>query len=767
MFAIQHRCIRGAFLCTVSMAALVAATSATAQQQSAAADADAPTQLEEIIVTAQKAETNLQKTPISISVLNADDLVNRHAQSLQDLGDGSIPSLRIAPFFARSSALTIGMRGIGALGDANQPARDQAVGVYIDGVYLGRAQGLGSALYDVERIEVLKGPQGTLFGRNTEGGAISIVTKAPSGKFGSRTTLGFSNFNGYQAVTHLDLPTVNNIDLKFDGLLSKRDGTIKNITTSGQPESGQPDYNSYDKRGFNGQARLHVGDNFTADYSFDIAYDGTTPYYVQLLSKGSLALAPLIQTQPTRAKAGNIGVPLQLSVGKTNGHRVTLDWAAAEDWQVKSISSYRKLNQGQFDNAAQVLSAFAPNGLFTRYSIARVFQDQYSEELQVLGTLDTVKFVGGGFYYREKGRDNAQTPNSLQWNATGTAYSVLTLDLNTVPLDRASHVTTKSYGVFSQATWTPDIMDSSAHFTVGGRYTKDEKNGTLDTVNGNLPSYVDANRNVIVGVIPLNASWSHFNPAVIAAFDVTPDINVYGKWSTGFKAGGANSRSLTYRAFDPETVSMFEAGAKTEFLDKHARLNLAAYTGQLKKVQVDFSVIILNNTRGTLETTNAATGRTKGFEADLAVVPFPGMTLSASYVYNKVTLSQAFNPFTNAQAKIFPLYTPRNAGSIAADYEYPLSGATLGFHIDGNFADGHYTSSTDPNLSDKPVVFNGRLSLSDIGLSDAGAKMQLALWSRNLFNEQHVFLRNFNAALGTYAIFNEPRTFGLDATIKF
>lgn len=140
--------------------ALALPFSAAAQEQKlvqlGAADqqADAKAGLEEILVTAQKVETNLQKTPISISVLGADALQSRGVHSLQDMMSGSVPSLRVAPFATRSSALTVGIRGI-VTGDANQPARDPGVGVYIDGVYLGRPQGLGAALYDVERIEVL------------------------------------------------------------------------------------------------------------------------------------------------------------------------------------------------------------------------------------------------------------------------------------------------------------------------------------------------------------------------------------------------------------------------------------------------------------------------------------------------------------------------------------------------------------------------------------------------------------------------------------
>ncbi len=722
----------------------------------------AATSLDEVVVTAQKRKTNLQDTPIAISAMDSEALKARHVQSIADLGDGAIPSLRVAPFFARKSALTIGMRGIGASGDANQPARDQAVGVYINGVYLGRAQGLGSALYDVERIEVLKGPQGTLFGRNTEGGAVSIVTKAPSGVFGMNTTLGYGNYDGYKAETHIDLPSFHEVSVKIDALLSKRDGTVTNPTTS-----GQPDFNSDEKRGFQIEAMWRPTDNFSADYAFDDSYDASTPYYVQLLKKGSLALAPLAPTQPDRAERANVGVPLRLSEGFTWGHRLNLSWKLSDSLELKSISSYRDLKQGQYDNGAAALSVFAPNGPLARYSLAQVHQDQFSQEFQAIGSASRLEYVAGAFYYRENVDDNAQTPNSLQWNATGTGYTTLSLDLNTYPFDRVSQAQTTSYGVFGQAVWNPPILDDKAHVTVGGRLTKDERTGSLDTVNGALPSYVDANKKTVVGIISLDESWSHFDPLVTLAYEVAPAINVYGRWSTGYKAGGANSRSLTYRAFDPEKVSMFEIGAKSEFWDRRARFNVAAYSGDIKDAQVDFNVLILNNNRGTLETTNAATGKTKGFEADFALVPVEGLTLSGSYAYTKATLSKAFNPFTTTQSTIYPLFTPKNAYSVAADYEHPAFGATLLAHLDGNYAAGQYTSTTDPTLSDDSFIVNGRLALSDIRLAEGGPALQLSLWSRNLLDESHVFYRNTNAALGTYGIYNEPRTYGVELNVKF
>jgi iron complex outermembrane receptor protein len=254
---------------------------------------------------------------------------------------------------------------------------------------------------------------------------------------------------------------------------------------------------------------------------------------------------------------------------------------------------------------------------------------------------------------------------------------------------------------------------------------------------------------------------------VNVSIDAAKDVMLYAKWSTGYKAGGANSRSLTYRAFNPETVSMFETGAKTEFWDRRARLNVSAFYGDMKNEQVDFSVLIVGNNRGTLETTNAASSNTRGFDMELAVQPLRGLAFSASYAYTKASTAQAFNPFSNTVSVVYPLYTPKSAASVAMDYTHAVIGdAMLDFHLDGNYSGKQYTNTTDPTMSDSGFLMNGRLAISDIRLG-SDATLQLGLWSRNLLNASFAFLRNYNAALGTYGIFNEPRTYGIDARIRF
>lgn len=729
----------------------------TALTPAMAAEAAAPG-LEEIVVTAQKRETNLQQTPISISVAKVQDLLNRRVQSLADLADGAIPSLRIAPFFSRSSALTVGIRGIVPF-DANQPSRDATVGIYVDGVFLGRSQGLGAALLDVERIEVLKGPQGTLFGRNTTGGAVSIITKAPTGEFGMRTLVGIRNFGGYSAETHIDLPRLGDFAFKIDAITNQRDGTVKN------PLAGEEDFNRFERRGLRLQGQWEPSDAFTARYAFDISYDATTPYYIQLLSKNPLSppLAPVMRVQSDRAEDAVIGVPQQDSVGKTNGHLLTLDYKASDSITLRSITAYREVDQSQFDNGfGLVATRFVPNARVVRYSLASLEQHQFSQEVQMLGKLPRLDYVVGGFFYHEKGSDDAWAPFTMQFNADGSAVTRLpTLQAGQVtPFpDRASTAEADSIAFFGQGTYTPPILDDRLQITAGLRYTHDKRSGVLFKVNG-----ADTN-------FTFDRSYDRFDPMVTLAFNATDDIHLYGKYGTAYRAGGANSRSVNYRSFDPESVETWEIGLKTEFWDRRGRFNVAAYTTKYKDIQVDFAAANLEGTtRTTLETVNApGNGRIRGVEVELNLAPVDGLTLAVNYAYTKGTLPLAQNPFNNNNfQQPFIVFTPENAVSGAIDYVRDLGPTTLRAHIDANIADGYRALPGEPTLSDSSFLVNGRLALGDIDIG-RDARLEFALWSRNLFNREQVFLRSVaaNAVTGPYGIFNEPRTFGADVQVKF
>ncbi|MBW8755147.1 MAG: TonB-dependent receptor [Sphingomonadales bacterium] len=760
--------------------------------------------LGEIVVTATKRETNLQKTPIAINVVTSADIEKQHVQSLIDLASGTVPSLRVATFEARQSALTVGIRGIVPF-DQNQTARDTGVGVYIDGVYLGRSQGLNAALFDVQRVEVLKGPQGTLFGRNTEGGALSIVTKGPTGEFDGRVSGGVGNYGQYDGEAHIDFPEIANISFKVDGVIQHQDATVKN------PLDGQLGWNYYNRVGGRISARWKPFEGLSLDLSFDKAKDENTPFYSQLINynpqnrvvgvyngAGALVspttgtacnpaciapLSPLVFVSgDNRQKVAEIGVPQQASIDRTQGVMGTLKYDIAPHIELRSITAWRQVSTVQYDNSGGAhRTIFAPNAKFSRYSLSELNQHQFSQELQLVGSMPQLDWVVGGYYFAEHANEKAATPSSNQWNATGTAYTLLpqqvfgpitSANQGWLPADwflqRGSFATTKSYAVFGQATFTPAGIDQ-LHLTAGGRWTKDKRDGTLYVVNGTAVAY------------GFKFDKSRFDPMVTLAFDATPDINLYAKYATGYRAGGANDRSGTFFAFGPETVKSYEVGAKMQFLDRKVRLNVDGYIMPRKGTQVDFDNVNTDPTSPyfnlhTEETRNApGTTKIRGIEADLTVHPIDYLTFGASYAYTYTKVPATANPFVqpgvNPIQPVFIVYTPKNAVSGYVDVNVPVNsqGTEVRFHIDGAYADPQYSFENESVLTDSSLVFNGSIALADIPMGVGNSKTTITVWSRNLFNETHIYRRSAaNAAiLGDYGNFNPPRTFGVEATVHF
>jgi len=784
-----------------------AAVPAPGEAAAAAAPAPAPADrgLEDIVVTATKKETNLQRTPIAISVVDPQQIRDRHVQSLIDLADGSVPSLRVATFEARQSALTVGIRGIVPF-DANQTARDQGVGVYVDGVYLGRQQGLNAALLDIERIEVLRGPQGTLFGRNTEGGAVSIVTRAPTGEFGGRVVAGVGNYGAYNGEVHLNLPAFANIAIKVDGLIQHQDATIKN------PLSGQTGWNYYNRVGGRISARWTPFEGFTADFAYDRAKDENTPFYSQLVNynpkgrtvgvydpttnrlvaPGSPAGAPtcatciaplsplVVVSGDERMKVADIGVPQQPSVDKTQGASATLKYKVVPGLELRSITAWRKVETHQWDNSGGAhRTIFAPNANFSRYSLSELFQHQFSQEFQAVGSLSDLDYALGVYYFDEHVSEAAATPSTNRWNATGTAYTINSeivsgaitsgnqgWDRRSWFVQRDSHAAAKSYAAFGQATWTPSGFDIF-HLTAGARYTHDKRDGVLTTVVGKPTNFA------------FHYSKGRLDPLITAAIDVSPAVHLYAKYATGYRAGGANDRSKTFTAFGPESVKSYEIGAKADFWGHRARLNLAGYLMDRKGTQMDFDNVDTDPASPTFnlhteETRNApGTSKIRGLEADFTLKPVENLTFGASYAYTYTKVPPTPNPFLpgNPLFQVFVVFTPKHAASGFVDYELPvgLGEARLRLHLDANYASRQYSFQAEPVRTESSFIVNARLALADIALGSGDTKLTVSVWSRNLLNEAHIYRRSAaNAAvLGDYANFNAPRTFGLEGSVGF
>ncbi len=768
--------------------------------------------LSEVIVTATKRETNLQQTPIAISVIGSAGLEARHVDSLLNLADGAVPSLRIQTFESRQSALTVGIRGIVPF-DANQTARDQGVGVYIDGVYLGRQQGLNAALFDVERVEVLRGPQGTLFGRNTEGGALNIVTKAPTGDFGGRMSASFGNYNSYSGEIHQDLPAFNNIAVKLDGLIQHQGPFVKN------PMSGQAGWGQYHRIGGRITALWKPTDEFSAEVSIDRAKDENTPFYSQLLSYNpygkrvrtlaeitAVAAAPagtinplpsLLKVHTDRQKVSDVGTVQAPSVDDTGGIAATLKYKVNDDLELRSFSAFRGVGTNQWDNSGVgSRSVFAPNATFGRYSVSDLYQHQFSQELQAVGSFGTqLDYVFGLYYFKENVKESAATPLANQWNADGTAFTIRNSTGTSVAasgtagweygtrfIQRASRAHATSYAAYGQATYTPASLEA-LHITVGGRLTKDKRDGVLYRVQGRSTNFT------------LNFENSRFDPLVNFAYTAAPGVNLYAKYSTGYRAGGANSRSQTFAAFGPEEVKAFELGAKFDMLDNRVRLNLAAFAMDRTNTQIDFDNVDTtpgSPTQGAhTEDTRNAPGKSKirGFEADLTARVMTGMTVGLSYAYTDVKIPQAPFPFPgNPDVPLgspFPVkvvYTPPHAAAAYVDYNVPVGGMTLQSHLDANYADAQYSFQSEfadvsptgrltQNVAakgGKSFIVNGSIALADISTGGASSAT-LSLWGRNLFDKTFVYRVSVanRGTIGDYGNLNPPRTFGVELRVKY
>jgi iron complex outermembrane receptor protein len=716
-----------------------------AQMQSADPASMAERTLEEVIVTAEKRPRLLHDTALSVTVLNADVMERRGISSFTDLFSGAVPSLRVASQIGRTSALAIGMRGIHS-GDVSQISRDAGVGIYTDGIYLGRSQGLSVELQDVERIEVLRGPQGTLFGRNAMGGAVSVVTRRPLGEYALQQTVGVHDRGGLRTALSVDLPRVGDLALKVDGTLREQDGLVRN------PQPDAWDYGQLRRRGVRAQLLWQPAGDLDLLYAFDAAADDSAPFYLHLTEVDSQPenLAPLFNLETRPVRTARTAVPLEPSRGRIGGHALTLSWRLSGALELKSLAAWRRLEQSQFDNWAGATEAFAPLRLFARASIADLAQKQFSHELQLIATTGAVEWIAGSYFFVERASDQALEFFSNQFNEEGTEARVVRADASGVPVSRASTNHSRSRALFGQASWRLPVAGNRLTATAGARYTRDDKHGQLTLLQGEPapPEY------------RYRFHSSRLDPSLSLVWDWTPQLNTYLRWASAYRAGGANSRSASFRTFDPEEVHSLEAGLHATRSDGRARLALNVFDMTYRDLQVNFF-----NPDNPVATETLNTDRPadiQGIEAEGAVALSARLQLAGSYTWSDVRIPAQRNPFTDEDMRMAPVYAPRHAATLELDLALgQLDGAPLSLHADAEYATGLYTYNADLIRSRPTLVVNARASLQD--LPALGGRLSVGLWVRNLFNRPYE-LSSITGSVGPMVVFGESRSLGMDAT---
>jgi len=784
---------------TISLAALTVmlAGAAHAEGAAAATSADyAAAEAEggaEILVTARKREERAQDVPIALSVVGQEALEKTGNFTLGQVQQ-LVPTLQIFSYNPRNTNINI--RGLGSNIAITNDGLDNGVGVYIDQVYYGRVGQSQFDLVDLDHIEVLRGPQGTLFGRNTTAGAINIATRAPSfdTEFKGEASLG--NHGYHQVRGSLSGPIIaDKLAARISIADTHRDGFVDNIRTG-------VDTQNYDNFSIRGQLLAKPSDALSirliGDWQrqrqnccvqllagrFDNYTNGTP---VQLLTDGSGKTNNFFDRI---ARAGYSIVGLNAFDRVTDAdspyHANMTSWGVSGqvDWDfgkatLTSITAYRRWNWNPANDGDSIgLPILVQAQMANR-------QRQFSQEVRLASNgANRFDYVLGLYYFYQKIRGDGVTrygPAAANFYLPPSVPAVLgNAALNGFESDAISIPRTHSYAAFGQASWhISDALSLSA----GLRFTHEQKKGyyTQYTVDGvDLATLPPALAAAALGI------RQSFNRAVdyhtkvkddslsgqaTLSYRIATDVLAYATYSRGAKSGGLNLTALVDIAnakVKPEKVDNYEIGIKSQFLERKVTLNLAAYQTNVR----DYQTLILDtvNPPFTLQyIANIPKVRTRGFEGDLQVQPTQGISLSASVAYTDAT----YRSYRNSPAPVeqapadgltkdlsgYPLAgVPKWTYTLGADVEQPVGTAVLYAHADYAHRSKFYTSVSDSIYS---VIKPYGLANARIGVRTEDGHWDFSVWARNLFDKDYfITLSPSNTGLIT-GLTGDPRTFGI------
>jgi iron complex outermembrane recepter protein len=781
-----------------------------AAQDTAQSQAQPQQGLADIIVTARRRSENLQNVPIAISAFNSDTLKARGVSDTIQLA-GSVPNVVFAStssFSGASSTFQGFIRGIGQSDFAVNT--DPGVGVYIDGVYIARTVGAVTDLMDINSIEVLKGPQGTLFGRNTIGGAINITTRDPGQTFGFRGMVQMGNFNQINTGGTLDIPISDRLGAVFSFVTHARDGYQDRIAFPGGAgttgaQLGQilvADKNSGGKPGAENNQTLrgklrYRGDGLTLTLSADYSRirDAAPPTTLlsatvdpvnslsALYNGCVLGVAPralcgassyirygananganTVPLYDNRFVTGNIDTTYATGANFSNmdswGTSLLANYELSSQLSIKSITAYRSLK-------ARFGADIDGSPLDIDQTTFAIDEHQFSQELQLNGkAFDRLTFTLGGYYFREYALQTDFVPlgqGLLQIYGPNTQW-------------------TYNGAIFGEATFaiTPRL-----NIVLGGRYTDEVKHLALDQQN--LTDFFDL-EGLPANAFP-RADHSYLGPDGLQRvhfgnfsvrsglnYKVTPTTLAYFTFSQGFKSGGFTTRLtapynpafpgnslLPSLAFQPEKNNLYEIGLKNELFDHRLRLNLAAFWNDYRDIQVVVQAGI------TPANENAARGRIRGFEGEADAKVTNRLRLGASLGYLDARYTSLNFPAGTAPFGIDARFqnTPAWTASASANYTLPLAN---GASVDVNATDS-YRSSVYLDAENSPALFQNAIDLVNLSVAytTPSKNLTLTLGGKNVFNQRYKIAGYNTPSVGfVEATYNRPAEWYARAEVKF
>jgi iron complex outermembrane receptor protein len=712
--------------------------------------------LGEITVTAERREENLQKTPVAVTVLSADTLRSQNVSTFADIAR-TVPGLSIssASTTAPGSALpVVYIRGIGQ----QDPSifQDPGVGIYVDGVYVARSAGASIDLPDIGRVEVLRGPQGTLFGKNAVGGALNIVTQAPSKTPEASLDASVGNYRLKDLSGFFSGPLAGNWQGSFAFNIRREDGYENRLSYPTRQDLGTQGGEKH--QAARGRLRWEPTDDVTVDLSADYTryrdesaagiatvYPPTKIYSLWNTLVGIPAGLPWT---PANTETGGRYSTFATGPNYANddiwGTSVAVTWRLAA-LTLKSITAYRHVEETYSRD-----SDGSPTPFFS--AIGSHTLGQVTQELQLLGDAFEKKldYIAGLYFLRETG---SQSDLAIIAPGLYTATHNQSLELGRL---YGVDVATNSYAGFGQTTY--HITDALST-TLGLRYTSENKSDVVS-------SFGTESGILYVAPTALSKTFGALTPKFGLSYQANEDVLIYASATEGFKSGGFNgrvSRPAGLTTFEPEKVWSYELGIKSTLLDQRLRVNFASYYMTYRDIQLAYFILTPQGVVNAVA--NVAAAHVDGLEGEVTALPLPGLEigLSAARNYNNYTEIQ---PGAQVSAGDKLPYSPAWTASAYLQYKIQIpGGSTLTPH-----ADYSYKSSTFSVINNSPPSLLPQYSLLNARLTYQlpNGHWSIAAFGTNLTNRYYfVSAQDNTSASLLYQLLGRPREYGVDVHVTF
>ena len=767
---------------------------ATAAEQEGESGRQIMGALEEIVVTAQHREERAQDIAVQVTTLTADMIEKTFARDMKDIG-GLAPNLIIDPIFGPNTA-AISIRGV-QLNDGEK-SFDPAVAVYLDGVYLATTTGALLHMWDAESVEILRGPQGTMFGRNTIGGLVHVKRARPTGEWGGRAQITYGRFDAFDAKATLNLPSIldDTLDTKVSFIRRTGGGYFENITRN--VDEGNTDFT-----GVTAMAVWRPSNDLTVDLIYEYIDDETPSLpLTSLAADGDL----FCNAVPGIGDAGCGRPPSDVDFHRKTRtslaqnafletHAVTLktSYDINPDHSIEGVFGWRDTDEfaiTEWDGVeADLFSTERPQNL-----------EQFSAELRWHGNFldDRLTSVLGGYFFH--------STYSLRQTVISPAFFG-GLGPEVVQLPEFDQET-DSFAIFGQVDF--DVTEQIT-LTLGGRYLDEQKSacgssrivdratdttffGTAfgdckDPVAPLAETFLDP---VTGEIVPVQGkeSWTKFTPRIGLTYHFDQGI-AFATYSEGFRSGGYNGRATspdTLGPYDPEKVTSIEAGFKTDWFDNRLQFNVVGFLTDYKNKQED---VVFPDPAGSTVTLvqNAATAEINGVEIEARAIPVSGLTLGGSLGY----LDASFNEWTVPGLDGNPVdksgfelrRAPQWSANFNALYEYQLPNEHfLAFTANVTHRSSYYVNANTVTAAPEPVGRNGATTTLDLSANYETDRWRFSVFGKNITGEDY-FLHvldvgtNFVAAgpndptpvplpgLFTYGTINGPATWGVELQVTF